>query len=430
MRRLIIIIIMLSMITLLRARGGTDYYTAGFYTRGADAAYYLDSGDPIYDPFYMPVRRMAWVPRLSISLTREGQLDQESGRDEAGFVIRVVPGAMLIWGRPQGRHLYLDYGISIPTYDTGRRFDGEPSHLLTVGGVFRTPKSQFHAEFGLRRLEDLETLIGARLLKHDYVADIAAEHRISVKSTLGVLGGFERHRYTEARYYGYDRYYGALRLYHDISLRSQVFAQGGIGHDDVDSGPEGYGDADFHDLSLGIRGKPTPKTDTSGRIGYQWRRYDDEQRADLERWIASLSARVNPFGFTTFSARLSADIRPAINELGTSIFDRQLACGLTRRLYSDRLRGRIDLMIGRTDYYRRGGEPLPRERTVSQISDRRQDNYWGFSLALGYTLIKNLSLGLSYTYTENRAIVGLDDRVRTTRSHPSGIWNLRFSWNY
>ena len=55
---------LLTLLPRLTAQAFTDYYTAGFYTRGSETAYYLDSGDSVYDPLYLPIRRIALVHRL------------------------------------------------------------------------------------------------------------------------------------------------------------------------------------------------------------------------------------------------------------------------------------------------------------------------------------------------------------------------------
>ena len=417
---------------LFPSHAGAESYSAGFYTRGVDAAYYLDSGDPVYDPFYVPAQRWALVPRLSISVSAEqtGDLSMDPDRTRSATIIRVIPGAMLIWGRPEARHLYLDYGLSIPAYTISGDFSDDPSHLLMLGGVFRTQKSQLHARFGFRRIEDLDTLVGARILKQDYVADVAVDHRVSTRTSVGVLGAYERHRFSADRFLGYDRLYGAARVYYDLSVKSQLFLQGGMGHDDVESNPEGYGNIDFHDVSVGMRGKPMPKTSVSGRVGYQWRTHDDDLRDDLERWIASLSANVNPLGFTTFSGTLYADLRPAIQEPGTTVIDQRVSVGAARRIVTNRLRGQANVHAGQIEYRGPIREPAQRETDFSLVYDRRQDEYWGYSLGLNYSAKHHVSFGLSYAYTENRAARDADRDVQRAASDDSGLWTIRFSWNY
>ena len=425
----IALLLVLTALTPRTARATTDAYTAGFYTRGAYTGYYLDSGDPIYDPIYVPMNRWSLVPRVTLTASREDNLFMSSERQSA-TVIYLIPGATLIWGRPEANHLFADAGAIIPLEDSSGQLEEEPSLLLSLGGVYQTGKSQVGAQAAYRRLENVDTLVGARIVKQDYIANVVVDHHTSAKSTVGALGSFERHDFEAAEFVDYDRIYGAARLYHELTPLSQVFVQGGIGRDDLDSGPGGYGDADFYDISLGLRGKLSPKSSASGRVGYQWRTHDDDALEDVEHWIASLYAETNPFGFTTFSTELFADIRPAIHSVGSSAIDQRWTGSVSRRLFVDRLRGQGSVYVGRIDYRSPRDEPRLQEPDYSLVYDRRRDEYWGFTLGLDWWIRRNFSCGLAYAYIENEAARDADEEVRRAGSYDSGRWTLRLSWNY
>ncbi len=396
-----------------------DDYTAGFYTRGSEAAFYLDTGDPYFAPFYLPVRRLAAIPRVTISASREDNLFMDANRGTDSTIIDLVPGITLIWGRPEGRHVYVDYGSIIRVYDSSDRLERKPSHLLAFGGVYRTARSQASGRIGYRRIENADTVTGARVVKQDYILNLAMDRRVSVKTSIGLLANLERHDFDALQYVDYDRYYGGVRLYYDVTPRSQVFLQGGVGHDDLDSGPDGYGDADFYDLAIGMRGKPSPKTSVAGRAGYLWRTYQDDSIHDVEHWIAAIQGDVTPFGFTIFWAGVNADIRPAIRAAGSTTIDQRLTTGLRRRIISDNLLGQGSVFAGRIDY-----------RGPDSLLDRRRDDYWGYSLALDWWTRHNLSGGVAYSYIENRAFLGADAALQRDNAYEAGRWTLRMSWNY
>ena len=404
------------------AWASTDYYTAGFFTRGADTAFYLDSGDPVYDPFYVPLERWALVPRLTILGTRDDNLFMSADRDStSGTVVQAIPGVALIYGRPEARHVFVDYGAVIPVYEDDDRLDDKLSHLITVGGAYVTAKSHLYGRVGYRRLENVDTLVGARIVKEDYIANLALDYRLSGKTLLGVLGSFDRHEFDAPQYVDYDRYYGAVRVFYETTPRSQAFVQGGVGRDDLSTGADGIGDADFYDVSLGMRGKPTPKTQVSGRVGYQWRTFDDAELDDLEHWIASLYGEANPFGFTTFSSEVYADMRPAVNAAGSTSIDQRWTGSVSRRLFVERLRGNASLFFGRVNY---------RGAAEGFVFDRRRDDYWGYTLGLDWWLKYNISCGLAYSYIENRAARGESQELRDANSYDAHRWHLRLSWNY
>ena len=399
-----------------------DGYAAGFYTRGVDAASYIDQGGAVIDPFYVPAKTGALLPRVSLSISHEDNVFLDPTNGTAGTSIQLVPGLLAIWGRPAGNHVYADYGLILPVYESEAEWNDRPSHLLRLGSVYRTGKSQIQGQLGFRQLEDVDTVLGARVAKRDVLGDLGVEHRLSGKSSAGLQGRVEMHEFDEENYLDYNRYYGAGRLYHRVSPKSQAFVQGGLGRDDPrEDGPRAA--ADFYDLSLGVRGKQSPKFNAAGRVGYMWRTYDDESRDDFAHWISSLKAESSPFGLSTFSGELYADIRPAIDSDATDVVDQGVTLGAARRLFSERLRGNASATFGRIDYSGAGG-PEDGGR------DGRSDRYWGFSLGVDWWSKKQFSVGLAYSYMRRDGNVEGDPAARDSTSYEQGRWNLRASWNY
>ena len=127
--------------------------------------------------------------------------------------------------------------------------------------------------------------------------------------------------------------------------------------------------------------------------------------------MANLGAEVTPFGFSTFSAELLADIRPDITRSGDSLIDRRLTLGVNRRLFSERLRGDASILGGLIDHHGPGG--------------LSEDEYWGFQLALDWWTRWNCSVGAAYSYTKRWNVSGSGGTA-----FDSGRWSLRMSWNY
>lgn len=399
-----------------------DGYAAGFYTRGVDAASYIDQGGAVIDPFYVPAKTGALLPRVSLSVSHEDNVFLDPTNGTSGTVITLVPGLLAIWGRPAENHVYADYGVILPVYESEEGISDQPSHLLRLGSVYRTGKSQVQGQLGYRRLEEVDTAVGARVAKQDILADLGLEHRISGKSSLGLQGRAEMHEFDEEAYLDYNRYYGAGRLYHRVSPKSQAFVQGGIGRDDPRE-PDTRAAADFYDLSLGVRGKQSPKFNAAGRVGYMWRTYDDQSREDYGHWIASLKAESTPLGLATFSGELYADIRPAIDAVATDVVDQGVVFGASRRLFSERLRGNASATLGQIDYS--GGAD-----SESGSRDGRTDRYWGFSLGADWWSKERFSVGLAYSYMRRDGNVDGSPEAQDSTSYEQGRWNLRASWNY
>ena len=404
------------------AQAADDSYASGFYTRGVDAAAAIDQGGPVAEPFYVPARTGALLPRASVVFERDDNvfLDPSNGTERTTAAL--VPGLLAIWGRPAGNHVYADYGLILPIYDSEDDASDDPSHLLRLGSVFRTGKSQLQAQLGYRRLEDVDTVVGARVSKRDWIGDLSAEHRISGKSSVGLQGNVEIHEFDADSYLDYNRYYGAGRLYRRVSGKSQLFAQAGAGRDDPQSADSAAA-ADFFDLSLGLRGKQSPKFNATGRLGYMWRAYDAEERGDYAHWIASLRAESSPFGLTTFTGELHADVRPAVDADATDVVDQGAVFGATRRLFTERLRGTASATFGQIDYS--GGDAA-----ADDDWDGRTDRYWGFSLGVDWWSKDRFSAGAAYSYMRRDGDVDGDAESQEANSYEQGRWTLRASWNY
>ena len=400
-----------------------DGYAAGFFTRGVDAASYIDQDGAVIDPFYMPVRTTgALLPRVSLSISREDNVFLSPSNGTPNTSIALAPGLLTILGRPTGNHLYADYGMIVPVYESEEDVSDRPSHLLRLGSVYRTGKSQIQGQVGYRLLEDVDTVVGARVAKRDVLGDLGVEHRISGKSSAGLQGRVEMHEFDAENYLDYNRYYGAGRLYHRVSPKSQAFVQGGLGRDDPrEDGPRAA--ADFYDLSLGVRGKQSPKFNAAGRVGYMWRTYDDESRDDFAHWISSLKAESSPFGLSTFSGELYADIRPAIDSDATDVVDQGVTLGAARRLFSERLRGNASATFGQIDY-------SGASAAEGGSQDGRTDRYWGFSLGADWWSKERFSVGLAYSYMRRDGNVDGDPEAQDSTSYEQGRWSLRASWNY
>jgi hypothetical protein len=405
----------------MAASGG---YAAGFYTRGVAAAYAMDQGGAVLDPFYASLAGVEWLPRVTLAAGREDNVFLDPDEPTVGTTLALVPGMLALWGRPSGNHVYADYGLIFPLYESEQELEEKPSHLLRLGAVYRTGKSQVDGQVGFRRMEDVDAAVGARIAKQDFFGDVGVEHRISGKTSLGALGRAERHEFDEEAYADYDRLYAAGRIYRRATAKSQAFFQAGLGRDDPRDVADSEMAADFYDLSLGVRGKQSPKFSMAGRIGYMWRSYGDADREDYENWIASLKAESTPFGLATFSGELVSDIRPAIDATGLDLVDQSLVGSVSRRLFVERVRGNASVTVGRIEY---SGRPASAEASVQ---DGRTDDYWGFALGVDWWTRQNFSLGVEYAYTQRNGDPDAGSADRDAHSYEYGRWTVRASWNY
>jgi len=409
---------------------GQDEYTSGFYTRGPEAVEQLGREDASAGPFYIQFGdRLVLLPRITLSASYEDNANLSGANPEEAATMYTIPGLLLMYGAPDRNHLYVDTGLIIPVYSDSDRLDEEVSYLATLGGVSRMGKTSMQGRLGYRRMENVDTLVGARMVRKDYTGDLGLEHRLSRKTSLGLSGSASFFDFDDPRYISYWRYYGAGRGFYRITPKSDAYLQLGAGIDDLQEDVNAGGDAEFYDVSIGLRGKQSPKTTIGGRVGYRWRQTRDDAFEDVNHYIASLNAETSPFGLTTFTALWNADINPSVGDAGFATVDQRVTLSASRRLMTERMRGRAAVFAGMVDYFGQEGRPVdPLDDTP--VYDGREDDYWGYSLGLDAWLQYNLSIGLQYSYFENRGARGGTEEEQQDSSYDSGRWGLRLSWNY
>ncbi len=386
-----------------------DNYSEGFYTRGASTAEYLDQG-AVYDPFYVEAAKWAVVPRVTLGAFYEDNyyLDEEDG--ESLFEVDWAPGLMLLYGRPGRNRVFVDAGVVLPLYSSLSNSEDRVSTLFRVGGDYNTGRSLLNGSFGYRRLDEVNTVAGERLVASTYIGALGGEYRVSGKSSVGASGVVEFHEYDSDGYIDYRRDYVALRGIYTMTPISDMYVQGGVGRDILDLQSLGqYGDADFFDVSLGVRGKLTSKTALSGSIGYRQRSYDDPDIDEVSGVVGSIAGETTPFGLSTFSVEYASDIRPDITGTGHATADQRVSGGVNRRLFTERLRGGAHIHYGNVEYYGEGDDPA-------------EDMYWGYGFALDWWLRGDFSMGVQYAYSER------DSGARSV--YESNRVTAHLGWNY
>ncbi|HKL20764.1 MAG TPA: hypothetical protein VJ904_03095, partial [Tichowtungia sp.] len=342
-----------------------DYYTAGFYTRGSDEVTYVDQGGVI-DPFWIPVGDLVLIPRVTLEVSGDDNYFLNSTNETDTTQVRLMPGALLMYGRPEHNHLYLDTGADIPIDDS---VNGKTSLFAKLGGVYQTGKSKINGSAGYRQMDEGNQLVGRRLRSENLLLNAGAEYRLSMKTSLGAQGYASFNRYDDSDYTDYHRYYGAGRIHYQLTCKTDLYIQAGGGVDRRDRDQmTNTSDADFQDISIGMRGKPSPKTSVNGSIGFRFRQHDDPAMDDVNTWIANFGASVTPFGLSVFGLELSADGYPDVTGNAGTLMNKRAMFSVNRRLFTERLRGHAAMQFGVLESYTTGSPD--------------ESDYWGYTVGL------------------------------------------------
>jgi hypothetical protein len=284
-------------------RAASDSYASGFYTRGVDAAAYLDQGGAVVDPFYVPAKTCALLPRVTLAITHEDNVFLDPTNETAGTSIALVPGLLAIWGRPAGNHLYADYGLSLPVYESERDVDDRPATCCGWARSFRTGKSQVagHGAIAAWRRSTPSSARGSA--SRIYLADLGLEHRFRARPAGGCRAA-PNPTIRRRRLCGLPPPLRAGRIYHRATAKSRVFVQGGLGRDDPRKRRRRRGARRrFLRPVAGSARQAVAQVPYHRTDRLHVAHYDDERRADFSMDRLA-RRRKHALRFTTFTADL------------------------------------------------------------------------------------------------------------------------------
>jgi len=362
------------------------------------------------------------VPRLTLTATHDDNLFLTAEEAESSYFVDLIPGVLLVLGRPDDSNIFLDAGTIIQLYDSSKEVDNRVNYLLTLGGQRKTPKNVISASAGYRYREDIDTVVGGRVAQDDYLFNAGIEQDISAKTSAGLDGSYEINYYEDPVLVDNRRLYGSASAYYKNTESRSTFLRLGMGTDHPGDN-DTVGDSDFYEILLGMRGKQSPKLVLSGSAGYQWRTFADDDEDELRHWVAGLNIESTPFGLTTVYGDVATGIRPAANSLGQTTIDQRYTVGLRRQLFTKRLQGAISGFLGNVDYY---GQSV----VDPSINFDREDEYWGYNIGLDYWTPKNISIGLDYSFYKNEGNRQGTDQQKQDATYDQGRWVLRTSWNF
>lgn len=373
-------------------------------------------------------------PRLSVTLMHEDNVYLENRDSKDSWYVTVAPGLMLLLGDERRNYVYLDYAAGHSTFSS---LDDEDidTHTVTLLGRYDTGKSALTAWHRYRDVRDVDTLLGTRVTKEEHVSSVEVSRRISSKTSVGVGGRHEDHDYRPDDYADYVQDEASARLYWHARPKTDLFLYGAYGWVELESRFGGFGDAEYVETGVGLRGQLRPKVEATGKVGWQRRTFDDDRIEDIEHWTAALRLNAALVERINGSLGVWGRITPAVQEPGLSAIEMRVEPGLSRRLFTDRLVGSASLVFGRVEYEGTVRPVVlgPTEDRVLRAYDGREDEFWGFTLGLDWRIARYFSAGVAYSYIENDS--SLDD-YREDRadidpaSYDAGRWMIRVAFNY
>ena len=339
-------------------------------------------------------------------------LDRD-GEEVDDFHYTFSPGVLLTYGDPAHNYMALNYTYEMVRYDQETAADYDGHHL--AGDVhYEAAKTTFHVgdRYTQTRVDDFES--SEELEKRINILHGDIERYISSKTSASVNGRYEIHDYEEDLYVDYDEYRVGGRFYYRIRPKMDVFIDGGYGWVDLDptdmvletyDTPDGsYGDAEYQEVSVGVRGKVGRKTEAMGRVGYQHREFDDDGIDDIDDWIMGAGLATRFSSRFTGGIEASRRIYPWTTVPGNSAVATEVTPYIRRQLYGNRVSISGSFTYQQTDYYDPSGEQDRDDEfyeATAMVDWKPKDN---FTVGGGYSYSRNESSAVDYDTERNRII--------------------------
>lgn len=378
--------------------------------------------------FGWPIGEWQVMPYAQAMAVYEDNLFLNSNEDakKSRLYAVLTPGAMLLYGHPQGVNVFMDASVDFTTLqeNSNGALAGE---TVRLGGKWGNAKSQASAAYQYRQVEDVDTQVGNRLQRQSHSLSADYDNRLSSKTSAGLLARYTFNQFNDSQYADYSEYSLSGRLGWQALPKTSLYGRAGHGWVDVDERGDTYGSAQYDELAVGISGHPRTRLDAQGEIGVQHRYFDADNVDDITRTVGSLRVAGDPVERLRTWLALSASLQPAINAPGYTVFDTRIEPGVSRRLVVDRLVGGVSGLWGQSEYSGSSegtGDP--------RVYDGRQDRYWGYNVNLDWWVGRYWSVGASYSYINNSSDADhhlVQGEGVDKASYDGSRWMLRVAFN-
>ncbi len=381
----------------MSARGGGAYDSWGSaYDMSAQVAAELGYSFPV-GPFTVRPHFGLWA-----GYDDNVYLDEEEEVDDV--FITLAPGLMVIYGNPSHNYVSVNYTLELPRYIDEDRANYE-SHHLSTDLHYESAKHTYHIGDRFMQTEVKDIEIGERVEKTQNVLSADIERMMSSKTSVGIQGLHEIHDYKDDSYIDYYEYRVGGRLYYRIRPKTDIFVDAGYGWVDLDPLPDdeatadldlpagyssSYGDAEYQEVSVGVRGKVSGKTVMTGRVGFHRREFDDDIET-IDDWVASLDT------LTRFSSRfqggfeVSRRLFPWLTVPGNTSVSTTLNPYIRYQLWRNRISLSGSVAYSIVEFYDAEGE------------QDREDKYWEYVGIVDWKSSKLVTLGIGYAYSEQES---------------------------
>lgn len=346
-------------------------------------------------------------PHLGVWLTYNDNVYFEATDEVDDYAWTVSPGLSAIYGNSGHNYLSAAYDYQTVHYfdETAADYD---SHIISANAHYEAPRTTYHVYDSYTDTQVDSTETSEEVERMQNILGASVERFISSKTSAEVNGGYTTTDYERDDYVDYDEYRVGGRFYYRVRPKTDVFADAAYGWVDLKPLPadvnadlsdrfdiaidDSYGDAEYEEVSAGVRGQLGAKTKATGRVGYQHRTFDEgDQIEEIDTWIASFGMETRLTSRMSGGMTASRRIFPWTTVPGNSAVATTVSPYLRRQLWRNRVSLAGSASYEWVDYYEASGETA------------REDEYLSATVLLDWRMRQNLTLGAGYTYAQNES---------------------------
>jgi len=329
--------------------------------------------------------RAALRPHLGFWFGYDDNVFFDSANEVDDTYFTIAPGLLLIYGSEENNYVTANYEFEDTTY-TDESSEDFSSHLASLGVQLRHHAFILHLSDQLSNTRDVEVESAERVERLLNTAQARLGRETHRKTSLEARGLYETVQYDASGFVDYDEYAGGLDVLHSTWPKTQLFVGGTYGvvnmkDDNV------VGDADYVEVSGGIRGRPFTRTTVQGRVGYEHREFDDDIES-IDEWTALIGASRTLWRDSEVGVNVTRRLLPSSQVEGVTRVASAVAPYFQHILLHDLLAVSLNASFENTDYYDRVGE-----------TDRNDDRYLLTGI-LDLRVISWITIGGGYTYEE------------------------------
>ncbi len=330
-------------------------------------------------------------PYFGLRYTEDRNVFWDQADKKSDSIITFAPGLIFRYGRTVDRWVELDYNHEWNWYDDFSGEDYQADHFGVKGNIGTAKSSFFFGDtYNKSRRDDNSSR--ARLDEEYNIVYGRIKYALSEKTGLGLNSSYTSVDYSTeqpniSNPIDYTEFQIGPRFYYRVTEKADIYAEYAIGFVELDNNdtPGDYGDAEYHQISLGVNGDITEKTTTHGKIGYQRRTFEGDIDT-IEQWTAGIGLKSDLSYRFKCGFDLVSGITPSITDAGHSVHTVRVAPYLSRDIYYDYFTATLSGAYERARIYEEDGE--------------RDDynDYWEISALVDWHPLKHMTLGVGYVY--------------------------------